>query len=132
MLQADVTLEREEINMWDKPILFATKQPIPTKELYEKIKDVQFSVGTPEYCEMGLLSHIRLPGYGRYFIHIMSGDFGIRLSIKDDVKQTGTFVANQILQNKIGIFARAFDEDRKPAMELLNRVAGELKGYLGL
>lgn len=118
--------------MWNQTIWIDMKQPIPTKELYEKIKDVQFSVGTPEYCEMGLLSHIRLPGYGRYFIHIMGGDFGIRLSIKDDVKQTGTFVANQILQNKIGIFARAFDEDREPAMKLLNRIAGELKGKLGL
>lgn len=103
-----------------------------TEELFEQIKDCQFTAGTPEYKELGIMKQIKLPAVGRYCIKIMSAGVRIQLMIFEDMGQTDTYVANAMIKSKLGVFSKALDKDKKPSQELLEKTAAELKGYLGI
>ena len=108
------------------------KENYTTESLYAKIKDCQFSAGTPEYKELGILKKIKLPAAGRYCINIMAAGKRINLSIAEDMEQTGTYVANSMVRSQLGVFARALDNDKKPSVEMMEKTADELRRYLGV
>lgn len=116
--------------MKDRKVIKTTNS-ITTEELYEKIKDCKFTAGTPEYKEMGIFKQIKLPAVGRYCIQIMASGTRIRLIMNEDMGQTGTYVANSMVRGKLGVFAKALDKDKKPSLELLEKTAAELRGYVG-
>ncbi|MCM1494348.1 MAG: hypothetical protein NC089_00950 [Bacteroides sp.] len=113
-------------------ITIKANQKYTTEELFEKIKDCSFTAGTPEYKEVGIMKQIKLPAVGRYCIKIMSAGAKISLMIFEDMGQTGTYVANAMIGSKLGVFAKALDQDKKPSQELLEKTAMELKGHLGI
>lgn len=102
-----------------------------TAELYDVIKDCKFTTGKPEYKEVGILKFIKLPAVGRYCIRIVAGGKQIQMTIVEDMGQTETFIANSVVSNKLGIFAKALDKDKKPSQELLEKTLGELQSFLG-
>lgn len=110
---------------------FKPKEKITTEELFELIKDRPFTAGKPEYKEFGILKQIKLPAVGRYCIQIIGG-YRIQLTIAEDMGQTGTYVANSMIESKLGVFSKALDKDKKPSRELLEKTEAELKGYLGM
>lgn len=105
---------------------------ITTEEVFEKIKDCEFTAGKPEYQAKGILKFVKLPAVGRYCFHIVAGGKQIQISMVEDMAQTGTFMKNAAIGSKLGIFAKALDNDKAPSQELLEKTAVELKGYLGL
>lgn len=109
-----------------------TPDKYTTEELFEKIKDCHFTAGTPEYKELGIFKNIKLPAVGRYCIQIMAAGNRIQLRISEDMAKTDQYVANRMIGRKLGVFARALDNDKKPSQELLEKTAAELKGHLGL
>lgn len=109
-----------------------TKKTYTTPELYEVIKDCKFTAGKPEYKELGIIKAIKLPAVGRYCIQIVAGGTRIQMSITEDMAQTGTFVANSMISSKLGIFAKALDNDKKPSQELLEKTMEELQNILGV
>lgn len=109
-----------------------TDKNYTTEELFNLIKDCNFTAGKPEYKEVGILKHIKLPAVGRYCIQIVAGGKKIQLSMVEDMGQTGTFVANSMVSGALGVFAKALDNDKKPSQEMLEKTAAELKGFLGV
>lgn len=103
-----------------------------TAELFDVIKDCNFTAGKPEYKEMGIIKFIKLPAVGRYCLHIVAGGNRIQISITDDMAQTGTYVANSMVSSKLGIFAKALDKDKKPSRDVLEKTTEELENFLGL
>lgn len=108
------------------------EQNYKTEEFFEKVKDYNFTAGKPEYKDAGVFSHIKLPAVGRYCIKITAGNHRVFLIISEDMAQVDKVVTNSMIRGKLGVFAKALDNDKKPSQELLEKTAAELKEFLGI